>query len=171
MEPREEQAVWRFREFELDERLCELRRAGRRVPLQRKPYQLLVYLVANRHRVVSRADLLRVVWQGVAVSDAAFASALRDLRRALGDSGRASWAIVTIPGFGYRFIARVDAQVVAGETARAVAGRGDEGWRWALAQKLVELLENEVLAGLLADRPTTARPPGERIAGGARLLA
>ena len=69
MEPREHCAIWEFREFELDEALCELRRAGRRVALQRKPYQLLVYLIANRHRVVTRSDLLRVVWQGIAVSD------------------------------------------------------------------------------------------------------
>ena len=140
MEPREHCAIWEFREFELDEALCELRRAGRRVALQRKPYQLLVYLIANRHRVVTRSDLLRVVWQGIAVSDAAFASALRDLRRAIGDSGRASWAIETIHGFGYRFVAQVHLHPMA--EAEAAPGRAGEP-RWELSRRLVDFLEDQ----------------------------
>jgi DNA-binding winged helix-turn-helix (wHTH) protein len=145
MGPREQDTVWKFREFELDEALCELRRAGRRVPIQRKPYQLLLYLIGNRHRVVTRGDLLRDVWQGVAVSDSAFASALRDLRRAVGDSGRASWAIETIHGFGYRFVARVDRHplLAAVQETSSPERRGE--WRLDVARRVVDFLEHQRL--------------------------
>jgi len=173
MEAREQRTVWQFREFELDEGLCELRRAGRRVPLQRKPYQLLVYLIENRHRVVTRGDLLASVWQGVAVSDSALASALRDLRRAVSDAGRSPWAIETIHGFGYRFIAQVAAQpLLGGEIDEAAESRSrDDGWRWALARKVVDFLEHQGVEapGPTAQRP--ARPRSERVRGVARLLA
>lgn len=144
---REQRSVWRFKDFEVDEALCELRRGGRRVPLQRKPYQLLVYLVANRHRVVSRDDLLEVVWQGVAVSDSALASALRDLRRALSDAGRSPWAIETVHGFGYRFIAKIDERPAEPTGEDPASHEWDERSRWALARQVVELLESVQLSG------------------------
>jgi len=142
MDTASERAIWRFREFELDERLCELRRAGRRVPLQRKPYQLLTYLIANRHRVVTRADLLGSVWQGFAVSDSALASALRDLRRALSDAGRAPWAIETVHGFGYRFVAQVEAGGSRLPGALAASEDRLDARGWALALRMAELLES-----------------------------
>jgi DNA-binding winged helix-turn-helix (wHTH) protein len=145
MAPREQGTVWKFREFELDEGLCELRRAGLRVPLQRKPYQLLVYLIGNRHRVVTRSDLLRDIWQGVAVSDSAFASAVRDLRRAVGDSGRSSWAIETIHGFGYRFVARVERQPLHSFVQEADSVEERREWRLDVAQRLVDFLEHQRL--------------------------
>jgi DNA-binding winged helix-turn-helix (wHTH) protein len=99
-----------FGDFEVDEATCELRLHGAPVKIQPKPYTLLVHLLRNRHRVVDRNELLRTVWPDVNVSEQAFSSAVRDLRRALGDSDAAHRMIVTVRGRGFRFAADVVAE-------------------------------------------------------------
>jgi DNA-binding winged helix-turn-helix (wHTH) protein/tetratricopeptide (TPR) repeat protein len=111
----EGETLFRFERFELDSRGGELRRGSELVALARKPAELLVLLVRNRHRVVSRNEILDALWPGVRVSDAAFASALRDLRRALGDRGSRSRFIATVRGRGLRFVAAVEAVRPAAE--------------------------------------------------------
>lgn len=96
-----------FADFELDEPGGELRRAGAAVPLQPKVFQLLAYLVEHRERVVTREELMKAIWQGVAVTDWSLSSCVRALRKALGDDGDQQRLIKTIHGRGYRFIASV----------------------------------------------------------------
>ncbi len=100
--------TYRFGAFELDFDRAELRRDGARVELQRKPLQLLLYLAQHRDRVVSNRDLLDQVWADVTVSENALTSAVRDVRRALGDEGRSPRFIQNLRGHGYRFIAEVE---------------------------------------------------------------
>lgn len=107
VEPQRAGSLLRFERFELDERLRELRRNGVRIKLDRKPMALLRYLIEHRDRVVPKAELLRQVWPGVAVSDDALQTAVRDLRRALGERGRQPGLIQTFRGDGYRFTADV----------------------------------------------------------------
>jgi DNA-binding winged helix-turn-helix (wHTH) protein/tetratricopeptide (TPR) repeat protein len=97
--------VLAFGDFELDEERCELRCAGQRVELQQKPLTLLAYLVRHRGRTVSKAELFAKVWPDVIVSDSALTSALRDVRRALGDDAPQSSWIRTTRGLGFRFVA------------------------------------------------------------------
>ena len=99
---------FRFEGTEVDSVHREVRRGSERVPIAPKPFELLLLLVANRHRSVSRAEILERVWPGVHVSDATLASTLRDLRRALGDDGRESRLIRTLRGVGLRFIGSVE---------------------------------------------------------------
>lgn len=99
--------VHRFGEFRLDEHRSELRRAGEVVPLQPKVFDLLVYLIRARDRVVSKQELFEALWPDIVVSDAALTSAVRDARIALGDRDRPRWAIRTLPRRGYRFVAAV----------------------------------------------------------------
>lgn len=96
-----------FGGFELDPARCELWHAGVRVDADPKPLELLVHLVRHRDRVVSRDELRESVWRALAISDAAIASALRDLRRALGDTGNDQRFIRTVRGEGFRFVADV----------------------------------------------------------------
>ncbi len=100
--------TYQFGEFELDLGRKELRGNGARLQLQRKPLQLLLYLARNRDRVVSKEELLDQVWPDVVVSENALTSALRDLRKALGDEGRSPRFIENLRGHGYRFIAQVE---------------------------------------------------------------
>lgn len=97
----------RFGDFDLDVSGTLLLRSGRPVALRRTPLRLLRYLVDHRERVVPRDELLDAVWDGVRVGDAAVASALKELRQALGDSATKPRFVATLRGRGYRFVARV----------------------------------------------------------------
>lgn len=113
-----------FGNFELDEAARELRRHGALVKLQPKPFALFLHLLKNRHRVVGRDELHVAVWPDVVVSDQALSSALRDLRRALGDTDNGARIVATLRGQGFRFIGdvtRVDA-VAAGALDRELKG-------------------------------------------------
>ena len=71
--------------LDLDRR--ELRRGAELVALEPQVFDLLVYLVQNRDRVVSRDDLLTAIWGGRTVSESTFTSRVSAARRAVGDSG------------------------------------------------------------------------------------
>ncbi|HKP63436.1 MAG TPA: AAA family ATPase [Polyangiales bacterium] len=93
-----------FGEFELDAPAAVLCRRGVPIKLQPKPFAMLVHLLRNRQRVISKSELLEAIWPNVAVSDQALWSVLRDLRRALGDTDTAERTIRTVRGRGIRFI-------------------------------------------------------------------
>lgn len=88
----------------LDVDRCELRRDGERVALQPQVFDLLVYLVLNRDRVVSKDDLLGAVWGGRIVSESTLTSRINAVRRAIGDNGEAQRLIRTAARKGVRFI-------------------------------------------------------------------
>jgi DNA-binding winged helix-turn-helix (wHTH) protein len=79
-------------------------RAGREVPLIPRYFDLLVLLIAERHRAVQRSEILDAVWSDVVVSDGALSQAVRTLRRALGDTAREPLFIRTVSRHGYRFV-------------------------------------------------------------------
>ncbi len=95
---------WRFGEFELAPWRGRLAVADAEVSLARKSFEVLVCLVRNHDRFVTRQELLAEVWPGTTVSDAAVASAIRDLRRALGDTAKKPRFIATARGRGMRFV-------------------------------------------------------------------
>jgi DNA-binding winged helix-turn-helix (wHTH) protein len=112
--------VFRFGGLEIDARSGELRRGNERIALARKPTELLLLLLRRRDRVVTKAEALAAIWPDVSVSDAAFASALRDLRRALRDHSGRPRMIASVRGRGLRFIGAVEE--VPGETADTAGG-------------------------------------------------
>jgi DNA-binding winged helix-turn-helix (wHTH) protein len=76
-----------FGNYLLDAERRELHRCGEQVPLEPRVFDLLLYLVANRDRVVSKNDLTAHVWRSRIVSDAALTTGLNAARTAVGDSG------------------------------------------------------------------------------------
>jgi TolB-like protein/DNA-binding winged helix-turn-helix (wHTH) protein/Tfp pilus assembly protein PilF len=101
----------RFGEFELDVARYELRRKGRPIRLERQPMELLMMLVEKRGQLVHRDEIIERLWgKDVFVDvDTGVHTAVRKIRRALGDSTEAPAFIETVPGKGYRFIAPVEA--------------------------------------------------------------
>jgi len=93
-----------FEDFEVDSELRELRRGGTLVPAEPKVFDLLVYLIEHRQRVVTKDDLIATVWLGRIVSESALATAINAVRAALGDSGEAQRLIKTFPRKGIRFV-------------------------------------------------------------------
>src|ERR1700744_5200657 len=73
------------------------------VSLQRKPFQVFVFLVEHRDRMVTRKELLDEFWDGKEVYDQSLSKAVGSLRKALGESA-ASEYIETRWGLGYRYI-------------------------------------------------------------------
>jgi DNA-binding winged helix-turn-helix (wHTH) protein len=104
--------------FRLDLVRGELTNAGELVSLAPKPLALLAYLAAHRDRAVPKLELRKHVWPDVHVSEAALASALKDLRRALGDDGASQKVIRTMRRRGYRFVAKLAAGARARVTPR-----------------------------------------------------
>ena len=99
--------IYCFQGFVLDEFGGELRHGRRLIEIQSKPFNLLCYFVRNNDRFIRAAEILEAVWPGLWVSEYAFSSALRDLRRALKDSDRHNPILLTVRGRGYRLMPTV----------------------------------------------------------------
>nr|WP_249815167.1 MULTISPECIES: winged helix-turn-helix domain-containing protein [unclassified Bradyrhizobium] len=91
----------------------ELTCGGAAVPLQPQVFDLLLYLVAQRARVVSKDDLIRQIWSDRIVSDSALNSRINAARKALGDDGATQRLIKTIPRKGFRFVGKVREEMAA----------------------------------------------------------
>lgn len=77
------------------------------IELEPQVFDLLVYLVQQRHRVVGKDELLRAIWGGRVVSDSALTTRLHAVRRALGDDGETQRLIRTYARKGVRFVGEV----------------------------------------------------------------
>ena len=99
--------IYRFGDFEVSTSTYELSRAGQRIHLEPRVFEVLAYLLAHRRRVVAKEELLEKLWPGQTVSDSALTRAVRDARRALGDTGAKERWIQTLYGRGFRFAGEV----------------------------------------------------------------
>jgi TolB-like protein len=93
-----------FEAYALDPGTRELRRGSDLVALEPQVFDLLVFLIENRERVVSKDDLIAAVWQGRVVSDSTLTSRINAARKAIGDSGERQSTIRTIARKGFRFV-------------------------------------------------------------------
>lgn len=96
-------------EIELDLGRYELRRCGRRVKLEKKPMELLIFLVARREQLVSRQDIVRKLWRSNLFIDTepSVNNIVRKIRAALGDDSAKPRFLETVVGKGYRFVGPV----------------------------------------------------------------
>lgn len=88
----------------------ELRRASSLVPVEPQVFDLLLYLVENRDRMVTKDDLIESVWAGRIVSESAVTTRINAARTAIGDTGKAQDLIKTLPRKGFRFVGEVTAE-------------------------------------------------------------
>jgi predicted ATPase/DNA-binding winged helix-turn-helix (wHTH) protein len=101
----------------------ELLLHGEVIPLGQRAFQMLLHLVENAGRTITKADVFEAVWPGRVVEDNNLTVQMSAIRRALGGAEQARQYLLTVPGVGYRFIASV-------ETATDVAdGKEDEPLR------------------------------------------
>src|SRR5215510_10123377 len=94
--------AFEFGPFLLDEAARELSLSSREVPLQPRVFDLLVYLVRSRTRVVSKDELLDALWPGVTVTEGSLQRAVSTLRSVLREGGM-DGALRSFPRIGYRF--------------------------------------------------------------------
>jgi adenylate cyclase len=93
-----------FGQHVLDVDRRELRRGVELIAVEPQVFDILVYLVQNRDRVVSKDNLLEAVWGGRVVSESTLTSSINAVRKAVGDSGKAQGLIRTVPRRGVRFV-------------------------------------------------------------------
>jgi TolB-like protein len=102
------QVKFNFDNHILDTNRRELRRGGDLVAMQPQVFDLLVHLLKHRDRVVTRDDLIALVWGGRIVSDSTLDSRINAARNAIGDNGKEQRLIRTIPRKGLRFVGAVN---------------------------------------------------------------
>ena len=102
-----ENMIYAFESFEVDVAAYELRKAGLIQNIEKQVFDLLLLLVANPDRVITKDEIIETVWGGRVISDAAVNSRISTLRSALDDSGREQRLIKTIHNQGLRFVGTV----------------------------------------------------------------
>jgi TolB-like protein/DNA-binding winged helix-turn-helix (wHTH) protein len=110
----------RFNDFEIDIARHELRRGGAIVHIEPQVFDLIVHLIRNRERTVSKDELIDAIWDGRIVSEATLSSRISAARRALGDSGNDQSLIRTLYKRGFRFVGEVE-EGAASSPAAAIA--------------------------------------------------
>ena len=116
---------YQFTEFEIDLSQQELRRLGEAVHIEPQVFDLIVHLVRNHDRIVSKDELIETIWNGRIISEAALSSRINGARRALGDNGNDQTLIRTLHKRGFRFVGSV--QAVTDADAQAVRLAPDDG--------------------------------------------
>ena len=138
-----------FDDFNLNTERYQLTRNGEEVRTEPQVMELLIFLIENRGRMVSRAELNDSVWHGRVVSDAALSSRIKIARQALGDNGRRQHYIRTIHKKGFTFNSDIDVR----EAPDAIE-----------TGACVQTSENDVTGGITADRkPSIAVIPFDNI--------
>ena len=99
--------IFRFSHFEADRERYQLRCRTRTIKLERIPLELLFLLLEHHGKLVSREQIVAELWRDGSFLDTerSINTAIRKLRRALGDDPRRPQFIETVVGKGYRFIA------------------------------------------------------------------
>jgi len=143
-----------FGDYVLDTDRRELRRGAELISLGPQVFDLLVYLVKNRERVVSKDDLLEAVWSGRIVSESTLTSHINAARKAVGDSGEAQNLIRTVARKGFRFVGEVseDKASGAGDSPKSVPPPKPDETR-------------QPLALTLPDKPSVAVLPFQNLSG------
>lgn len=138
-----------FGDFRLDISRRELTRGSEHIQIGPQAFDVLVYLVQNRDRVVSKDDLLGAVWGGRIVSESTLSSCINSVRTAIGDTGDEQNFIRTISKKGFRFVSELKEKA----TALDVQGRfGNVG-------------EAATIELALPDKPSIAVLPFQNMSG------
>jgi DNA-binding winged helix-turn-helix (wHTH) protein len=104
---REANVLYLFEDCALDTERRELMHEGNVVAVEPQVFDLLHYLIVNRHRVVSKDDLLASIRRSRKVSDSTLMTRINAARRAIADSGEVQRLLRTFRGRGYRFVGEV----------------------------------------------------------------
>ncbi|HYA24975.1 MAG TPA: winged helix-turn-helix domain-containing protein [Terriglobales bacterium] len=133
-----ERCFYEFGPFRIDPDHRLLLRENQPLPLQSKAFDVLLTLVQNCERVVSKDDLLKMVWPETFVEESNLAQHVSVLRKTLGDTAGENRYIVTIPGRGYRFAEKVH---VVGDGEDQLVVESHSHARLVIEEKTVVALE------------------------------
>jgi len=121
------EGIFQFEKFRVDALTRTLRREQEIVTLNRRAFDVLLYLVQNPGRLLTRDELLKNVWPDTFVDENSLAQSISALRRALEEKPGDNNYVVTLPGRGYQFVSPV--QVVAQENSTVIADAATDASR------------------------------------------
>jgi len=98
---------YQFHDFVLDSDRRELAHGSEAIEIGPQVFDLLLHLVTNREHVVTKDNLIEVVWGGRIVSESTLTSHINAVRKAIGDTGEEQRLVRTISRKGYRFVGQV----------------------------------------------------------------
>lgn len=154
---------WRFAGFEFDPDGPGLVHDGKPVALEPQALHLLSVLIENRDRIVTREELVDIVWNGRAITDAALSTRIRSLRRVFGDDRNAQEFIKTYPRRGFQFVARIETAAPVYSNRTRTRGAWMPAWLVILAAGAITFWLAFAPSNLDApkppDRPTVAVMP------------
>jgi DNA-binding winged helix-turn-helix (wHTH) protein/tetratricopeptide (TPR) repeat protein len=163
--------IYTFDDFELDAGRFVLRRHGELLKLEPKVLELLVLLLENRDRMLSKEELFKALWGKQFISDSVLPRCVHHVRQALGDTSHEPRYIKTVHGRGYRFSDEVAVEVADGQPespdsaatdsvmeAEAPSSAGDSSRRWP-GRSAIGLMAITVLVLLLLDQHAARRTP------------
>ncbi|MDA7088599.1 winged helix-turn-helix domain-containing protein [Pseudomonas sp. SA3-5] len=119
---------YRFEEFEINIEQASLTRGDEEVALEPRAYALLLLLIRNRERVVSKDEIIEQLWQGRFTSDSAVTTCLKTLRKALQDDGERQRFIRTLRGRGFRFVAQVSEVLAESPVIVSIESESPPDW-------------------------------------------
>ena len=135
--------TYRFEHFTLDTTSRRLMRGDREIALVPKAFDLLVLLLEERPRLLSKEELHRRLWRETFVSDASLSGLVALVREALGDNAREPRFIRTAHRVGYGFVSAVDAE----PSVRSPLARPSTGYWLTLPNRQFALAEGENVIG------------------------
>ena len=100
--------IYRLEGVDVDTSQACLRRDGREQHLRQQTFQVLIYLLENRERLITKNELIERIWADTAVTDNALEQCLAEIRKVLGDDSHKPRFIKTVQRAGYRFIGTVE---------------------------------------------------------------
>lgn len=100
--------IYKFNNVELDTEKFTILASGKKISVEPQVFNLILFLIENSNKIVSREELLDHVWQGRVVSDTSINNNIKTARKVLGDNGSSQQVIKTIHSRGYQFVAEVN---------------------------------------------------------------
>src|SRR5262245_42251131 len=102
-----DQMLFEIGAYTIDTGQFAIRRGDEPVAVEPQVFDLLVLLIRERDRLVTKDEIFEIIWKGRAVSAAALSSRVKAARKALGDNGKSQRLIRTLHGRGFQFIGAV----------------------------------------------------------------
>ena len=106
--------VFLFEDVEVRERELTLIKAGEVLPVEPKAFRVLLFLLHNPQKLITKEELLDAVWADAAVTESSLTRSIAKLRRALGDDFQEPRYIATVATVGYRFVCPVEVSADGG---------------------------------------------------------
>ena len=97
--------IFTLGDYVIDANTHELLNNGLPQKIEPLIFKLLLFMLQNSDRMLSRDELIKGVWKSHVISDSALFAAISAARHAIGDNGKKQLSIKTVSGSGYRFIA------------------------------------------------------------------